>query len=63
MKRISVIIAVMLLAGCSSMDTNDASAALRAQRNLCEAMRSWEPYRPNECSSENMAARSAAGTM
>ncbi|RZI44817.1 hypothetical protein EGT07_05260 [Herbaspirillum sp. HC18] len=40
----------LLLAGCSSMD--DMSAEDRAQKNLCEAMRSYRPYYPDDCTTK-----------
>ncbi|MDB5841482.1 MAG: hypothetical protein JWQ23_3434 [Herminiimonas sp.] len=56
MKVMSIIFLMMLFTGCSGIGTSvttDTSVASRSARNLCEVMRSKEPYRPNECGEFN----------
>lgn len=43
-------LSITLIAGCSSMD--DMSAEDRAQLNLCQAMRSYRPYYPEDCTTK-----------
>lgn len=49
MKNASVILLSLLCAACSGMGTDGATARQQSSRNLCEAMRSYQPYRPGDC--------------
>jgi hypothetical protein len=49
MKSASMILLSLLCAACSGMDTGGMSAQQQSSRNLCEAMRSYQPYRPGDC--------------
>jgi hypothetical protein len=62
MKSFAIVLIVMLLAGCSGMGMDDMSASRRAARNLCESMRSWDPYRPNQCGEQSMGAQPSSVT-
>lgn len=47
MRNLAIALAAAFLAGCAGM--SDARPEQRSARNLCEAMRSFEPYIPDEC--------------
>lgn len=51
MKNVSVILLGLLCAACSGMGTGmgGMSGQQQSSRNLCEAMRSYQPYRPGDC--------------
>lgn len=49
MKSLAPVLAVVMLAGCSTLGIHDPGPEQRAARNLCESMRSYRPYYPNEC--------------
>jgi len=49
MKWTVPIVISLLCAACSSMDGDAASAQARADRNRCEALRSYQPFYPGEC--------------
>jgi len=57
MNKTSLLMVLVLLAGCSGMETSDEDLALRSQRNLCVAMRSDEPSRLSECNRLRTATR------
>jgi hypothetical protein len=42
-----------ILAGCSSLGIVDPGPEQRAARNLCEVMRSYRPYYPNQCGEQS----------
>lgn len=49
MKWTVPIVISLLCAACSSMGGDAASAQARADRNRCEALRSYQPFYPGEC--------------
>jgi hypothetical protein len=49
MRRIAPILIAILCASCAGIDVG--SPEQRAARNRCEALRSYQPYRPSECAS------------
>ncbi|MFL6716607.1 MAG: hypothetical protein ACJ8G3_09630 [Burkholderiaceae bacterium] len=49
MKNASVILLSLLCVACSGMDMGASTAQEQSLRNLCEAMRSYQPYRPGDC--------------
>jgi hypothetical protein len=51
MRKLPVILVVTFLVGCASGPgpVDPESGMTRSQRNLCEVMRSWDPYIPGEC--------------
>jgi len=55
MRNLLAIIIITLASGCASgpgpVDPKTGMTA--SQRNLCVAMRSYEPYRPGECGGVN----------
>lgn len=55
MKTIAIVLAVSALAGCSGLGIRDPGPEQRAARNLCESMRSYRPYYPNECGEQGGA--------
>jgi hypothetical protein len=53
MKRLALVIAATILAACSSLGIHDPGPEVRAARTLCEVMRSYRPYDPNECGEQS----------
>lgn len=49
MKNASVILLSLLCVACSGMNMGGQTAPQQSSRNLCEAMRSYQPYRPGDC--------------
>lgn len=49
MKNASVILLSLLCAACSGMGMGGSAPQQQSTRNLCEAMRSYQPYRPGDC--------------
>jgi hypothetical protein len=49
MKCAAMVIMTMMLSSCSSLESYIPGPEQRAARNLCESMRSYRPYYPNEC--------------
>jgi hypothetical protein len=49
MKTIAIVLATGLLAACSSFGAGSSSPEERAARNRCEALRSYQPFYPNQC--------------
>ncbi|MFS0757896.1 hypothetical protein ABC383_24835 [Noviherbaspirillum sp. 1P10PC] len=49
METASVILLSLSCVACSGMRTDGAAAQEQSSRNLCEAMRSYQPYRPGDC--------------
>jgi len=49
MKTASVILLSLSCVACSGMRVDGATAQQQSSRNLCEAMRSYQPYRPGDC--------------
>jgi hypothetical protein len=54
MKISLIVFAAALLVGCAS---SDFDSQRRSQRNLCEVMRSWEPYKPNQCGESDLTSK------
>jgi hypothetical protein len=53
MKTLAIMFVTTLLAACSSLGIQDPGPEERAARTLCEVMRSYRPYYPNECGEES----------
>ena len=53
MKSTIAVILATILAACSSMGIDIPGPEQRAARNLCEVMRSYRPYYPNECGEQS----------
>lgn len=51
MKTIAIALAAATLSACS-LGIRDPGPEQRAARTLCEVMRSYRPYYPNECGEE-----------
>jgi hypothetical protein len=49
MKIVMIVLLASVLAGCANLGIHDPGPQQRAERNLCEAMRSYRPYYPNQC--------------
>lgn len=49
MKSLAVVLVTTVLVGCSTAGIYDSGPDQRAARNRCEAMRSYNPYYPNQC--------------
>ena len=49
MKHASVILLSMSCVACADLRMDGAAAQGQSSRNLCEAMRSYQPYRPGDC--------------
>ena len=49
MNVVAMVLAMSVLAGCANLGIHDPWPQERAARNLCEAMRSYRPYYPNQC--------------
>jgi hypothetical protein len=49
MKSFAIVLVTTVLVGCSTLGIHDPGPEQRAARNLCEAMRSYNPYYPNQC--------------
>ncbi|WP_158590550.1 hypothetical protein [Noviherbaspirillum cavernae] len=51
MKKILIVLAVTLVNSCASGPgpVDPKTGMTKAQRNMCEATRSFSPYRPGEC--------------
>lgn len=54
MKNASMVLLSLLCAACSGMDTGGMTAQQQSSRNLCESMRSYQPYRPGDCPGSGM---------
>lgn len=53
MKSSVILIVTTMLAACSSLQSYDPGPEQRAARNLCEVMRSYRPYYPNQCGEQS----------
>jgi len=53
MKSLAIVIATIMLSACSSQGFHVPGPEQRAARNLCEAMRSYRPYYPDECGEQS----------
>lgn len=53
MKRLAVMILAPALTACSSLGIHDPGPEIRAARTLCEVMRSYRPYDPDECGEQS----------
>jgi hypothetical protein len=53
MKILVIAIVTTLLSACSSLGIDIPGPEQRAARNLCEVMRSYRPYDPNECGEQS----------
>jgi hypothetical protein len=53
MKKLALMFVTIILAACSSLGIQDPGPEQRAARNLCEVMRSYRPYYPNECGEQS----------
>lgn len=60
MKNASVILLSLLCAACSGMGMGGSAPQQQSSRNLCEAMRSYQPYRPGDCPGYGMEPDSRA---
>lgn len=49
MKNASVIVLSLLCAACAGTGMDNPASREQSARNLCEAMRSYQPYRPGDC--------------
>ena len=49
MKNLAVVVVTIVLTGCSTLGIHDSGPEQMAARNRCEAMRSYNPYYPNQC--------------
>jgi len=49
MNGLAIVLATTVLVGCSTLGIHDPGPEQRAARNRCEAMRSYNPYYPNQC--------------
>ncbi|RJF96988.1 hypothetical protein D3870_21790 [Noviherbaspirillum cavernae] len=51
MKKLWIVLIVTVLSGCATGPgpVDPKTGMTQAQRNLCEATRSFEPYRPGQC--------------
>lgn len=61
MKHLAIVIWAPILAACSSLGIHDPGPEIRAARNLCEVMRSYRPYDPNECGEQSGGVPPAYG--
>jgi hypothetical protein len=61
MKNLAIVIATTVLAACSSLEIYDPGPEQRAARNLCEVMRSYRPYYPNQCGEQSGGLPQAYG--
>lgn len=50
-RKLPLILVVIFLTGCATGPgpVDPRTGMTRSERNLCEAMRSFEPYKPGEC--------------
>lgn len=62
MKSLAMAIGATILSACSSLGIHDPGPEVRAARNLCEVMRSYRPYDPNECGEQSGGVPPAYGT-
>jgi len=53
MKSLAIVIVTIMLPACSSLGFDVPGPEQRAARNLCEAMRNYRPYDPNECGEQS----------
>ena len=53
MKSLAIVLLATTLSACSGAGIHDRGPEQRAARNLCEAMRSFRPYYPNQCGEES----------
>lgn len=49
MKFLVMVFVAAIFTGCAPLGIVDPGTQQRAARNLCEAMRSYRPYYPNQC--------------
>lgn len=59
MKGSVIVLAATILAGCSGMGLQDFDSSQSANQTLCNVMRSYEPYRQNQCSEMSAGAATA----
>jgi hypothetical protein len=62
MKNLAIMCVTIILAACSSLGIHDPGPEQRAARNLCEVMRSFRPYYPNECGEQSGGVPPTYGT-
>ena len=61
MKHLASAMIATLLAGCSGMGMQSTDTS-QAARNRCEAMRSYQPYRANECAEPALRMQTRDGS-
>jgi len=59
MKGFAIMLAATILTGCSGMGFRDFDSTQNANRTLCSVMRSYEPYRQNQCRELSAGAASS----
>ena len=61
MKSPAIVIVTTILAACSNLGIDVPGPEQRAARNLCEVMRSYRPYDPDECGEQSGRVPGAYG--
>jgi outer membrane murein-binding lipoprotein Lpp len=59
MKGSAIVLAATILAGCSGMGSQNFDSSQSANQTLCNVMRSYEPYRQNQCGEMSAGAATA----